>query len=246
MPWYESWRGACGPVGRSQLQTCSQGDTAALIKHQCDDDAHTGVGKCTGSVTRCSGAPAVPPKNTQARETALATYRNTLLAKRSLFVRHTSLTHRATCNRTSVAWLPYAPSGHACHNVPVRRHPRRSPPQPSCTVTNLTRTLTHRKYASAPKSLSVRLLLVRIPWPPLQVCRLHTSRCSLTLGTARVRPTATRSRPDLRSNPPPAGVVNEKNTRGKLKSTVERVVGRKGVTILDSINNIKVGGSRAQ
>lgn len=45
----------------------------------------------------------------------------------------------------------------------------------------------------------------------------------------------------LRSNPPPAGVVNEKNTRGKLKSTVERLVGRKGVTILDSINNIKVG-----
>ncbi|GLC51570.1 hypothetical protein PLESTB_000516700 [Pleodorina starrii] len=35
------------------------------------------------------------------------------------------------------------------------------------------------------------------------------------------------------------GVVNEKNTRAKLKSQVERVVGRKSVTILDSINNIK-------
>ncbi|EFJ43121.1 hypothetical protein VOLCADRAFT_121470 [Volvox carteri f. nagariensis] len=37
----------------------------------------------------------------------------------------------------------------------------------------------------------------------------------------------------------PTRVVNEKNTRAKLKSQVERLVGRKSVTILDSINNIK-------
>ncbi|GFR52741.1 hypothetical protein Agub_g15352 [Astrephomene gubernaculifera] len=36
-----------------------------------------------------------------------------------------------------------------------------------------------------------------------------------------------------------SGTVNEKNTRAKLRSGVERVVGRKGVTLLDSINNIK-------
>ncbi|KAF5842848.1 chromatin associated protein KTI12-domain-containing protein [Dunaliella salina] len=34
-------------------------------------------------------------------------------------------------------------------------------------------------------------------------------------------------------------VPSEKNTRALLKSTVERCIGRKGVTILDSINNIK-------
>ena len=37
-----------------------------------------------------------------------------------------------------------------------------------------------------------------------------------------------------------ADVPSEKNTRALLKSTVERFIGRKGVTILDSINNIKV------
>ncbi len=37
-----------------------------------------------------------------------------------------------------------------------------------------------------------------------------------------------------------ADVPSEKNTRALLKSTVERYIGRKDVTILDSINNIKV------
>ncbi|KAG2489062.1 hypothetical protein HYH03_012498 [Edaphochlamys debaryana] len=43
----------------------------------------------------------------------------------------------------------------------------------------------------------------------------------------------------LERNAAYTGTVNEKNTRAKLKSQVERVLGKKGVTILDSINNIK-------
>ncbi|KAG2450666.1 hypothetical protein HYH02_004506 [Chlamydomonas schloesseri] len=43
----------------------------------------------------------------------------------------------------------------------------------------------------------------------------------------------------LERNAAYTGTFNEKNTRAKLKSQTERVVGRKGVTILDSINNIK-------
>ncbi|PNW70227.1 hypothetical protein CHLRE_17g711050v5 [Chlamydomonas reinhardtii] len=43
----------------------------------------------------------------------------------------------------------------------------------------------------------------------------------------------------LERNAAYTGTFNEKNTRAKLKSKTERVVGRKGVTILDSINNIK-------
>eukprot|EP00967_Tisochrysis_lutea_P030477 scaffold35795_cov18-Tisochrysis_lutea.AAC.1 len=39
-------------------------------------------------------------------------------------------------------------------------------------------------------------------------------------------------------------VPSEKNTRALLKSTVERYIGRKEITILDSINNIKVCCSR--
>jgi hypothetical protein len=38
----------------------------------------------------------------------------------------------------------------------------------------------------------------------------------------------------------PADSVNEKVTRGKLKSAVERAITKKTVVILDSLNNIKV------
>ena len=51
--------------------------------------------------------------------------------------------------------------------------------------------------------------------------------------------------PSTHTNTIAAGTFNEKNTRAKLKSKTERVVGRKGVTILDSINNIKVPGQEA-
>lgn len=37
--------------------------------------------------------------------------------------------------------------------------------------------------------------------------------------------------------------VSEKNTRGKLRSAVERGLSQKQVVILDSLNNIKVGNS---
>lgn len=37
----------------------------------------------------------------------------------------------------------------------------------------------------------------------------------------------------------PADSVNEKNTRGRVKSAVERHISRKGVAIVDSLNNIK-------
>lgn len=37
-----------------------------------------------------------------------------------------------------------------------------------------------------------------------------------------------------------AGSVEEKKTRGALKSAVERTVSKKTVVILDSLNNIKV------
>lgn len=36
-----------------------------------------------------------------------------------------------------------------------------------------------------------------------------------------------------------ADSVNEKNTRGRLKSAVEKAVSRKAILILDSLNNIK-------
>ncbi|PNH08860.1 Protein KTI12, partial [Tetrabaena socialis] len=44
---------------------------------------------------------------------------------------------------------------------------------------------------------------------------------------------------NLERNAAYSSVVNEKNTRGKLRSHIERVIGRKRVTILDSVNNIK-------
>jgi hypothetical protein len=39
----------------------------------------------------------------------------------------------------------------------------------------------------------------------------------------------------------PAGSVQEKATRGALKSAVERAISKKTVVVLDSLNNIKVG-----
>ena len=36
-----------------------------------------------------------------------------------------------------------------------------------------------------------------------------------------------------------ADTVNEKITRGRLKSTTERQINRKTIVILDSLNNIK-------
>lgn len=38
----------------------------------------------------------------------------------------------------------------------------------------------------------------------------------------------------------PAAVVQEKATRGALKSAVERAISKKTIVILDSLNNIKV------
>lgn len=40
--------------------------------------------------------------------------------------------------------------------------------------------------------------------------------------------------------------VSEKNTRGKLRSAVERGLSQKQFIILDSLNNIKVGNSLLQ
>jgi hypothetical protein len=73
------------------------------------------------------------------------------------------------------------------------------------------------------------------PTYPLQSPLLNSELCSLKrYQTMHTHALGCLNKPSF------ADVPSEKNTRALLKSTVERFIGRKGVTILDSLNNIKV------